>query len=227
MPVVDPEMTRAADAAPLPAAPPPAPGVAQLQRASADRLGPAASAQVPASPLRTPGGQVGDWVTPPPVTLSDGSRLQLYKDGQALQAAYEAIRHARHRIGLEAYIFADDATGNAFADLLAEKARSGVATHVIYDSFGSCGFEQLWRRKRALFGRMRQAGVRLREFNPIRWWECRFTWRPLNRDHRKLLVVDHDIAGLGGLNVGREYAGSWVVKTRGRQGEAWRDSAVG
>src|SRR2546428_2536147 len=69
-----------------------------------------------------PGSEDDGWVVPPPVALSDGTRVQLYKDGEALRAAYEAIKLARKRVCLESYIFADDDTGRAFADLLSAKA---------------------------------------------------------------------------------------------------------
>ena len=176
----------------------------------------------------SPGSDDDGWIVPPPVRLSDGTRVQLYKDGEALHAAYEAIKHAKRRICVETYIFADDPTGNAFAELLAEKAREGVKVYCIYDSFGSFGVSALWSRKPPLFRMMRRAGVRLQEFHPIRPWEGRYSWRPINRDHRKMLVVDDDIAGLGGLNVGREYAGSWVVAAdHDRACDFWRDNAVG
>ena len=41
------------------------------------------------------------WHVPPPVQLADGTRLQLFKDGEALLAAYEAIKDARRVIYLE------------------------------------------------------------------------------------------------------------------------------
>jgi hypothetical protein len=145
----------------------------------------------------SPGSDDDGWVVPPPVQLSDGTRVQLYKDGEALHAAYEAIKHAKRRICVETYIFADDPTGNAFAELLAEKARDGVKVYCIYDSFGSFGVSALWSRKPPLFKMMRRAGVRLQEFHPIRPWEGRYSWRPINRDHRKLLIIDDDIAGTG------------------------------
>src|SRR5829696_9119775 len=84
-----------------------------------------------------PGSDDDGWIVPQPVRLADGTRLQLYKDGEALHAAYEAIKAARKRVCLEAYIFANDDTGNAFGELLAEKARHGVRVFVIYDAFGS------------------------------------------------------------------------------------------
>src|SRR5215217_7984843 len=144
----------------------------------------------------SPGSEDDGWVVPPPVRLSDGTRIQLYKDGEALHAAYEAIKAAKKRVCLEAYIFANDDTGNAFGELLAEKAKHGVRVFVIYDAFGSFGIPDLWRERPPIFAHMRRSGVRLAEFHPIRPWEGRYSWRPINRDHRKLLVIDDDIAGL-------------------------------
>lgn len=174
-----------------------------------------------------PGSDDDGWIVPHPVRLADGTRVQLYKDGEALRAAYETIKHAKRRVCLEVYIFASDETGTAFAELLCEKARQGVKVYCIYDSFGSLSVQQLWRPKPPIFDKMRRSGVRLAEFHPIRPWEGSFGWRPINRDHRKLLVVDEDVAGLGGLNVGAEYAGSWVVQANCRDCDLWRDNAIG
>jgi cardiolipin synthase len=167
-----------------------------------------------------PGCDDDGWVQPDPVELPDSTRLHLYKDGEALQAAYDAIKAAQRLICLEVYIFASDDTGRAFAKLLGEKAKAGVKTFVIYDSFGSLYADP------GMFDLMRQGGVRVQEFHPIRPWDTRFSWRPVNRDHRKLLVIDRKIAGIGGLNIGREYGGQWVVR-RQQNCEAWRDTAVG
>ncbi len=159
---------------------------------------------------------------PGPVELGDGTRIQLYKDGEALHAAYQAIRHAKHRVCLEVYIFASDSTGRAFADLLCEKSRQGVRVYVMYDGFGSVASDG------EMFRKMKRAGVSVQEFHPVWPWECMYSWRPAFRDHRKLLVVDSDIAGMGGLNIGAEYAGSWVVRRGTHEGkEAWRDNAIG
>ena len=169
-----------------------------------------------------PGSDDDGWIVPDPVPLADGSVVQLYKDGEALHAAYEAMKAARTRICLEMYIFASDATGRAFADLLCEKARQGVRVYVIYDSFGSIATDP------RMFEQMRKAGVKVQEFHPFWPWEGKFSWRPVNRDHRKLLVIDNNVAGLGGLNLAGEYAGSWVVRSASANPcDFWRDNAVG
>lgn len=169
----------------------------------------------------TPGSDDDGWIVPPPVELSDGTHIQLYKDGEALHSAYEAVRSAKHRICLESYIFADDSTGQAFAELLAKKAAEGVAVYLIYDSLGSM------TSKRSLFLHMQHHGVHIRAFHPINPLEGRYSWRPFNRDHRKVLIVDYDIAGIGGLNVGAEYAGSWVAPLGDKKCAPWRDNAIG
>ncbi len=169
-----------------------------------------------------PGSDDDGWIVPPPVKLADGTHIQLFKDGEALHAAYDAIKQATRRICLEVYIFADDDTGRAFADLLCEKARQGVKVFVIYDSFGSFYTSAL------LFDRLKRNGVHVEVFHPIKPWECRYSWRPANRDHRKLLVIDDHIAGMGGLNIGREYAGSWIVPANDQhEADFWRDNAIG
>lgn len=205
----------------------------QAGEATADRAGERAGAERPWEKAQTdkeragtssgvniePGSNDDGWKIPPRVSLSDGTQVQLYKDGEALHAAYDAIKAAKRRICLEVYIFHSDGTGRAFAELLAQRAREGIAVYVVYDSLAS------WETDRQMFKMMRDAGVRLAAFHPIRPWECRFSWRPVNRDHRKILIIDDEMAGLGGLNIGAEYAGSWVVAHN--ECAPWRDTAIG
>jgi cardiolipin synthase len=167
------------------------------------------------------GSEDDGWVAPPPVTLSDGTLVQLYKDGEALHAAYSAIKAAKEIICLEVYIFASDPTGRAFAELLCAKAREGVRVYVIYDSFGSIDSDH------GMFEHVRKSGVRIQEFHPVLPWETKFSWRPVNRDHRKLLLIDGHIAGIGGINIGGEYGGSWVIPSAKGPIDAWRDNAIG
>jgi cardiolipin synthase len=173
--------------------------------------------------LNTEPGEADDgWQQPPPATLADGTRLQLFKDGEAAAAAYRAIENAKHRILLEVYIWPSDETGEAFSRLLADKAAAGLRVFVLYDSFGCL------LAKRETFDRMKRAGAHVVEFHPMLPWHSRWGWRPAFRDHRKLLVVDDDVAGLGGLNIGNRYAGNWVAPdARVDPTTMWRDAGIG
>jgi len=184
---------------------------------------------IPGGGVNTEPGSADDgWTPPPPVKLDDGSHIQLFKDGQALSTALSAIENAKKRICLEVYIFANDSTGQRFKDALARKAREGVEVYLIYDDFGSIS------TPRKAFLDLRQAGVRIRVFHPLRPWETRYSWRPFNRDHRKLLVIDDALGGLGGLNIADEYAGEWVAPATAApppspttDARFWRDNCVG
>ena len=162
------------------------------------------------------------WHPPDPIITPDGNRLTLFKDGEAARAAYRAIERAKHRVLLEVYIWPSDETGRMFADLLAVKARAGVRVFVIYDGFGSLLAEK------SMFDTIRKGGGHVLEFHPFLPWRAVWGWRPFTRDHRKILVVDSDIAGLGGLNVGNRYAGNWVADhARVDPAKMWRDAGVG
>ena len=109
--------------------------------------------------------------------------------------------------------------------MLSEKGGAGLNVYVLYDSFGSLYSD------RNMFQGMRHAGVHVQEFHPVRPWECKYGCA-FNRDHRKLLVIDDDIAGLGGMNLGQDYAGSWIVKSAMAgshqiEPDLWRDNAIG
>ena len=161
------------------------------------------------------------WRVPQVVTLADGTRIKLLKDGEALKVALDAIATAEFRICFEFYTWANDATGRAFAKALIEKAKSGVRVYVIYDSFGCLGGND-----REMFRAMKKAGIRVAEFHPIRPWECNFSWRPFNRDHRKLIIIDNRAAGTGGLNIADPYAGSWVAPNDLKPVQLWRDTGM-
>ena len=110
--------------------------------------------------------------------------------------------------------------GAGIRELLARRARDGMDVRVVYDSLGSMDSDP------AMFRMMEDAGVQVRvlEFHPLMPWRTKYGWRLLNRDHRKLVVADEDVAVLGGQNLGNEYGGSWVVPV---PHETWRDTAIG
>lgn len=142
-----------------------------------------------------------------------GNRCQLLHDGvEAFPAMVEALRGARRYVRLSTYMFFDDWVGRLFAAELSEAAQRGVEVTVTYDALGS------FQTPRAFFEKMRRAGVDVRAVRPfeLRRWRKFF-----RRDHRKLLVVDGEVAFIGGMNL----AAHWMPET-GSPGAGWRDDVL-
>lgn len=124
-------------------------------------------------------------------------------------ALLREIARARHHIHIDIYIFDDDALGNLIADALIAKARQGVEVRVIYDDVGC------WRVKGAFFERMRDGGVDVHAFMPVKF--PAFTSKVNYRNHRKLVIIDGTVGFIGGMNFATRYV-------RGTGGQAWRDT---
>ncbi|MGV3590596.1 MAG: cardiolipin synthase [Gammaproteobacteria bacterium] len=148
-----------------------------------------------------------------------GNRATLLQDGpDTYEEVFAAIRSAQDHVNVEYYIIEDDEVGRKLADMLLERQAAGVQVNMIYDSFGCLGTPKEY------FDRLRNAGVRVLEFNPVNPLETRKEWLPNNRDHRKLVVVDGHTAFLGGINISSIYSASSLPA----QGEdidgPWRDT---
>lgn len=145
-----------------------------------------------------------------PFTCGNGARL-LVDGEEAFPALFEAISRAERYVLVQTYILRDDTLGQRLADVLAERARAGVAVALLYDDIGSFGLSRRYRR------RLREAGVAVAGF-PGRSLLQRFR---LNfRNHRKIVVVDGAVGFTGGLNIGDEYLHG--TKAMG----PWRDTHV-
>ncbi|MDR3386061.1 MAG: phospholipase D-like domain-containing protein [Rudaea sp.] len=147
--------------------------------------------------------------------LIGGNSIELLIDAPANYTAWlAAMRAARRRILLENYIIRDDDVGRQFRAVLVERAEAGVKVHVICDWLGCLG------QSRAEFWQpLTDAGGEMRRYNPFQLGNP-VGW--VNRDHRKLLVVDRDVAFLGGICISSKWLGD---KVRGIA--PWRDTAVG
>lgn len=125
----------------------------------------------------------------------DGNRINLLTSGSEYFPALEAVFDAaQHEIHLETYIFEDDVAGRRIAAALQRAARRGVATHLLVDGYGS---RQL---NPGFVAGMQSAGVRYLVYRPdIAPWT--FQRQRLRRMHRKLAVIDAQVAFVGGINI--------------------------
>lgn len=169
--------------------------------------------------------------------LYRGNSARLLIDGpQTFAAMKAAIAAAQRRVLLESYIIEDGGVGGGFADLLLKKAAEGVHVAVLYDSIGSLEAD------RAFFDRLRAGGVAVCAYNPVNPLERPGHWSVIQRNHRKMLAVDSDVAYTGGINLSDVYAsgsgpggglsgsggsGGGGSKGKAKTGdEGWRDTQV-
>lgn len=147
-----------------------------------------------------PQGRFPHWSSTP-VTVHD-SEVQLYAYGEDLYAAMlQAIREAKQRILFETFIWKGDATGEQFKQELLLAATRGVEVYIIFDSFANLVVPHSFKRF--------DSSLHVLEYPLFAW-----PWNPLliksyARDHRKIMVVDGDIAFVGGYNIGSLYATQW------------------
>ncbi len=121
------------------------------------------------------------------------------------------IGKAEHHIHIDTFIISDDPLGRIIADALIDKARQGVEVRLIYDDVGS------WRTPNSFFTRMRNEGIEVYAFMPVRF--PAFTSRVNYRNHRKICVIDGEVGFIGGMNIARRYV-------QGTPKQSWRDTHV-
>jgi len=143
----------------------------------------------------------------------DNKVLLIWKDRESFQNIFDSIKTAKELICLAFYIFRDDETGKELAAILKQKAHDGVKVYILYDHFGSLLTPmKFWRDLRA-------AGIQIRASRPFKWTS---PLHYVHRDHRKLIIIDGEIAFTGGLNIANEYRGYHrIMKKRG-----WRDTGI-
>mgnify|MGYP002595147143 CR=1 FL=1 len=122
------------------------------------------------------------------------------------------LETAEHYIFLEYFIIDEGLMWGRILEVLARKAAGGVDVRVMYD--GTCEFSTL---PRDYPKRLEALGIRCKVFAPV----TPFVSTHYNyRDHRKILVIDGNIAFNGGTNLADEY-----INEKVRFGH-WKDTAI-
>jgi cardiolipin synthase len=124
-----------------------------------------------------------------------GHELRLLQGSREFfPALVEAIDAARREIRLETYIFDFTGHGADVAAALERAAVRAVSVKVVVDGFGTALRPAAWAQ------RFEQAGVDWRVYAPLGWLGMLWlgSWRRL---HRKLCVIDGQVAFCGGINI--------------------------
>jgi cardiolipin synthase len=141
------------------------------------------------------------------------SSPRLLSDAHAFYPALaEAISKAKFHVHFQSFLLRNDEVGRKFITHLCGAARRGVTVRLLLDRVGCLGIGK------DLFTPLIQAGGKVGWFHhsPLPW-----RWRLLNlRNHRKLQIIDHSRAFIGGMNIGDEYLGPPKGSCR------WRDLQI-
>lgn len=139
-----------------------------------------------------------------------GHEVTVLRNGDEIfPAMLEAIRGAEDSIDFVTFVYWKGEVARQFADALAERSMAGVRVRVVLDAFGSAPM------RRSLIRRMSGAGVAVERFRPTVRWKF---WEADHRTHRKILVVDNQVAFTGGVGIASEWEGD------ARDSSEWRDT---
>ena len=143
-----------------------------------------------------------------PVTRGDA--YSVLQNGDAFfPPMLAAMAKARRSIAFETYSFKFDEIGERFAQAWIDAARRGVVVRVILDAFGADDPPAGMRE------RLEEAGVQVHWFNKVGIWTVEST---NHRTHRKVLIIDGEIAFTGGAGVAEQWQG------QARNEDEWRDT---
>jgi cardiolipin synthase A/B len=144
--------------------------------------------------------------------IQDGNSAEILQNGDGFfPALLASIAEAKETIHFETYVWWMGDICVELANAFAARAREGLEVRVMIDSLGGMKMRPRLRRL------MRQAGVKLRHYHPLRLVDI----GQLNkRTHRKLAVFDGKLAYLCGHGVARQWSGN------GEDKRHWRDTGV-
>jgi cardiolipin synthase len=144
---------------------------------------------------------------------STGDRVQLWSTGEeTFEHIMELFRNAKSSIDVSTFILGGDATGLAVLEMLAVRAAEGVQVRMLLDGLF------LFRARRRDLLKLTRAGGKVAVFMPL----LRLPFRgPANlRNHRKIIVVDGEVAVVGGMNLADEYMGA------NPRADRWQDMSL-
>ncbi len=132
--------------------------------------------------------------------ISTDNNIDILSDGHKKFATlFRDIKEAKKEINIQYYIIQRDSLGEKLRDELTKKAKEGVKVRILYDEIGSR------RMSSSFFKELISYGGEVEVFFPSTLKLVNF--RINNRNHRKLCIIDGEVAFIGGFNFGDEYLG--------------------
>lgn len=118
-----------------------------------------------------------------------GNAVEVFENGAFFEALFETIAAARHSVHFETFLWKDGVLARRLVEALVERRRAGVEVRVLVDARGGRKMGKAAQR------RLCDAGCKFEMHHPS---HIRNIGVFNERDHRKLVVVDGQVALLGG-----------------------------
>lgn len=136
--------------------------------------------------------------------VTSGNNLEIITSGERKrELLLEDLRNAKKYIHIEYFRFGADKTGLEVREILEQKAAEGVEVRVLFPNISN-----RWQ-KWSFFQHMIDRGVEVNRFTNFKLnWRV-FIMRINCQDHRKIVVVDGNVAYTGGMNLNDNYFYRW------------------
>lgn len=148
-----------------------------------------------------------------PYPIYRNTEVKYFKIGEEMfECIKEELYKAKEFIFLEFFIIDEGKMWGQILEILANKVKEGVDVRVVYD--GTCEFTTL---NASYLKRLEELGIKCHVFSKA----TPFLSTYYNyRDHRKIIVIDNEVAYTGGINLADEYI-NHIVKYG-----HWKDAGI-
>ncbi len=141
-------------------------------------------------------------------TLSTATKVAILPSGkEKFKLLKEDLNTAKKYIVLQYFIWERDKLTGEIFDILSRKLDDGIEVYIMYDFIGSLFFSKAELKKLKKLGAIVAADVT--NLNMLNY-----------RNHRKVAIIDGQVAYTGGINMGQEYIDG------GKRFPTWRDDAI-
>lgn len=123
---------------------------------------------------------------------------------------YADFRAAKSLIELELFLYGQDPDGEEARDILFEKIKEGVEVRYTHDNFGNF-FDNIFDGRKVFTGyydNLAKGGFNMRLFARYLAVDPTYTY-PAWRNHRKINIIDKQIAYTGGMNITEGSISGW------------------
>ena len=141
-------------------------------------------------------------------TLSPATKVDILPSAEEkFKLLIQELTNAKKYIVLQYFIWEKDKLTGEIFDILVNKLKEGVEVYIMYDFIGSITYSKAELKKLRRLGAIVSPDVT--NLNMLNY-----------RNHRKVAIIDSQVAYTGGINMGQEYIDG------GKRYPTWRDDAI-